>query len=234
MEIKETPENVKDRVKASYDAMAVQYNTWTQSHSPLRLKYMDKLFKLQPSLLDSAGKPRVLELGCGAGLPVLLTLLEKNDGMSVVGNDISTSQIELARKNLAGYEDRVELQEGDMTKLEYAPGSISAAIALYSIVHLPLDEQRLMMRNLYGWLEDGGHLLVNFGKSTSEGSVQERWLDAEKGWMYWSGLGPERTARMLEDSGFVIGEQTLEEGEDESFVWFLARKETAKSQRENV
>jgi hypothetical protein len=66
------PADFKDRIKASYDAMAVEYNEWTAAHTHLRLKYLDELLERVPRLTNTdATKPAtVLELGCGAGPPL--------------------------------------------------------------------------------------------------------------------------------------------------------------------
>ena len=52
--------------------------------------------------------------------------------MSVTGNDLSTAQLDLARKNLAGYEDRLTLVEGDMLGLAFPAGTFDAVTGFYS------------------------------------------------------------------------------------------------------
>ena len=44
----ETPNELKERVRASYNAMAPKYNDWTERHHKLRLKYLDDLLEICP------------------------------------------------------------------------------------------------------------------------------------------------------------------------------------------
>jgi ubiquinone/menaquinone biosynthesis C-methylase UbiE len=50
----------------------------------------------------------------------------------VTGNDLSTAQLDLARKNLAGYEDRLTLVEGDMLGLGFEGETFDAVTGFYS------------------------------------------------------------------------------------------------------
>lgn len=221
--LSEGSENMKDRLKASYDAMAPQYNEWTQKHSNFRLAYLEKLFEAVPTLNQSEKSFSVVELGCGAGIPILDTILSRSPNASVIGNDLSSTQIEIAKKNLAQFGDRANLIEGDMTKLSFPDESQDAVIGLYSIIHLPQAEQIAILRNINKWLKPGGCLLANFSGEASSGVTNEKWLD-EKGWMFWSGLGPEQTVAELREAGFEVLHQAVEGDEEERLLWLLARK----------
>jgi ubiquinone/menaquinone biosynthesis C-methylase UbiE len=50
----------------------------------------------------------------------------------VTGNDLSTAQLDLARRNLAGYEDRLTLVEGDMLGLAFPSETFDAVTGFYS------------------------------------------------------------------------------------------------------
>ena len=226
MKPQEAPPDVKARLKASYDAMAPAYNAWTVSHTPLRLTYLDKLCSYVPKLTAPDQQPAILELGCGAGVPVLSTMLSRNPSLTATANDMSTTQVDLARGNLAAHADRVRFAPGDMTTAVddlLAPGSLSAVVALYSIIHLEQEEQRKMVARVAGWLEDGGCLLANFAVEETKGVVMEEWID-EKGWMFWSGLGVEGSVKMVEDAGLKVEVQVVEKGDDETFLWIIAKK----------
>jgi SAM-dependent methyltransferase len=80
----------KKLVAAGYDRIAEQYLQWSAGRC-IRDRYLARLMDLIP-----AGG-HVLDLGCGAGIPVARELSRKAD---VVGLDISTRQIELARLNV--------------------------------------------------------------------------------------------------------------------------------------
>ncbi|KAF5603270.1 methyltransferase [Fusarium pseudocircinatum] len=225
----EPPADMKDRLRASYNAIAPAYNTWTARHNELRIKYLDKLLNSCPELVSTGdtAKKQVLELGCGSGSPFISTLLARAPSVHVHANDLSDVQLDLARQNLAAYQDRVEFQHGDMMKLDFEPGSLTAVVALYSIIHLPKEEQREMIRQIGRWLAPGGIFLSTFGTDEASVTIDEKWLD-DKGWMFWSGLGKEGVIKALtQEAGLEVQLAVLEEDADDRFIWILSRKGSA-------
>jgi SAM-dependent methyltransferase len=222
----EVPADIKDRLRISYNAMAPKYNAWTERHHSLRQTYLDKLLDYCPKLSSSDGslKTHVLELGCGSGSPFLTTLLSRSSSVHVHANDLSDVQLETARKNLATYEGRVEFCPGDMMKLDFAPGSLTAVVALYSIIHLPQEEQKEMMKRIASWLVPGGALLSTFVVNEASVLVEEKWMD-ENGWMFWSGLGRDEVIKALtHEAGLSIEHAVVEGDAEESFLWIIAKK----------
>ncbi|KAF3049540.1 hypothetical protein E8E11_000975 [Didymella keratinophila] len=194
---------------------------------PVRINYLDILLLHLKSYSGSIVK--ILELGCGAGVPATKHLLDvKEPVIHVTGNDLSTSQLDLARKNLSGYEDRLALVEGDMLALSFPDCSFDAVTGFYSIIHLPREEQSQLVRKIAAWLRPGGLLLANFAVDESRATIMERWLNEEKGWMYWSSWGEAGSVKMLEDAGLEIlfRETKLITG-DANFVWLLAKQKNA-------
>ena len=220
----EVPTNLKERLKASYDIMAPEYNAWTTKHSPLRLEYLQRLFRtLSPSTDNSASPHHIVELGCGCGTPTLDHILRQGEKIIATGNDLSSTQLALARDNLAAHASRLNLIESDMTKLDFEPTSLTAIVAMYSLIHLPRDEQRLMVDKMARWLKPGGVLLANFAPDPIDVAVFENWLH-EKGWMFWSSLGEQGTLEALKEAGFVIESKAVEGDKEENFLWVLARR----------
>ncbi|KAI1467550.1 S-adenosyl-L-methionine-dependent methyltransferase [Daldinia caldariorum] len=242
------PKDVKERIKASYDAIAQKYNRWTQLHTPLRLEYVEKLFELLsttptpgpgPSPVP-ASQPHFLELGCGAGLPITQKLLLSSPypEARVTANDISGTQIELARSNLllgvtegggdadadAGTSERLTLVEGDMTELVFPAASFDAVLALYSLIHLPRAEQTDMLGKIARWLKPGGYLVANFAERGEEAIVKEKWL-GENDWMFWSGWGKDETLKIIAESGLeAVVSDVRTDVVDASFLWVIARR----------
>ncbi|KAK6223193.1 methyltransferase [Colletotrichum tabaci] len=219
------PENVKARLKESYDIIAPAYNDWTAQHSSLRIEYLEKLMeKLLAAKPLSGQMSLVLELGCGCGLPATERLLLAPD-VFVTANDLSSTQIALARENLARHgTDRVAFVEGDMMGLDFADASFDAIVAMYSIIHLPRDEQSDMIRRIAKWLKPGGLLLANFASENMPGLVMDKWLH-DKGWMYWSGWGADETLSKVKDAGLeVILNDVVQDEVDATFLWILAKK----------
>ncbi|KAI0529916.1 S-adenosyl-L-methionine-dependent methyltransferase [Xylaria digitata] len=224
----DVPENMKERLKASYDAMAPIYNEWTIPHSKQRMAYLDKaLGYLNQQKLPET--PTFLELGCGCGLPVTKALLA-HDGAKVIANDLSDAQISLAKENLiSGPEDetahRLELVQGDMTTLAYPNGSLDLVVAFYSIIHLPRTEQEALLERITQWLKPGGYLVANFSTEEMESGVLEKWLD-DRGWMFWSGWGQEKTLEKMKKAGMeVLVADVAEDVLDRSsFLWVIAKR----------
>ena len=219
---------MKVRLKDAYDAIANKYNAvFTKPDDPVRIKYIDILL---PHLKSAAGgTAKILELGCGAGVPATKHLLDvKEPVIHVTGNDLSISQLDLARKNLSRYEDRLALVEGDMLTLSFPDRSFDAVTGFYSIIHLPREEQSQLVHKIAAWLKPGGLLLANFAVDESKAIIMEKWLDEEKGWMYWSSWGEAGSVKMLEDAGLeVLFRETKQITGDANFVWLLAKQKNA-------
>ncbi|KAF2003760.1 methyltransferase domain-containing protein [Amniculicola lignicola CBS 123094] len=224
------PPDLKARLKDSYDAIAPQYNkTFTPISDPLRLKYLSTLLaELKPSTNPTSSPQKVLELGCGAGLPITKALLDHpSPTLHLTSNDLSSTQITLARENLAAYEEaaRLDLVQGDMLALSFPPSTFTAVLAFYSIIHLPRSEQPLLLSKIHDWLEPGGLFLANFSAEDMEEGVVDEWLGLEKGWMFWSGWGVEGSVGMVEKAGFeILVREVSRDVVDADFVWVLARK----------
>lgn len=155
-------------------------------------------------------------------------MLLSRPGIHVIANDISAAQIQAARKNLLEVSedavDRVTFQEGDMMQLSFPDGSLDAVVGLYTVIHLPREEQSELLGRVAGWLKPGGHILINFTTTDDEGRVNPSWL-VEKGWMFWSGWGPERTSELVKENGFdVLSAELRGDIGDATFYWVIARK----------
>ncbi|KAF2664149.1 methyltransferase domain-containing protein [Microthyrium microscopicum] len=217
----ETPVDVKSRLKDSYDIIANDYNSWTNKHhDTIRLKFLDSLL----SKLNTKEPTAVLELGCGGGKPVTTTLLT-HPKMTVTANDMSSTQISIAKSNIdPGTADRVTFVEGDMMALSFPDGSLDAVLGFYSIIHLPREEQPKLLENIIKWLKPGGYLLANFSAVDMPAASIPNWLH-EKGWMFWSGWGEAGTLQKLKDAKFEIVEQEVQKDTADSgvFLWVIAR-----------
>ena len=83
------------------------------------LKYTRKAFKLLPKL----DKPRILDIGCGSGLPTLeLARLSKGE---VVGIDIDQSLLDELNRKIEGgaLSKRVKARKSSMFELDFPDGS---------------------------------------------------------------------------------------------------------------
>jgi ubiquinone/menaquinone biosynthesis C-methylase UbiE len=201
-------------VEQGYDAIADRY---------LELSATDDLRMQQVSQLVERLPPgaQVLELGCGAGVPVAEALAER---YFLTGVDISRAQLERARVNVSG----ARFIQADMSEIGFASGTFDAVVALYSIIHVPRDEQARLLTRMREWIKPGGYLLINTGTVDDPGTVEEDWLGAP---MFFSSFDPATNKRLIDEAGFdLLDAQVIlqqEEGTPVSFLWVLARARPA-------
>jgi SAM-dependent methyltransferase len=223
------PHPSKKIIEESYDKIAPTYLKWTSSFSSPRLTYLRKLLPLLPPSTSCS----ILELGCGAGVPCTQILAQHS--LSLVAVDISSAQLELARENVKvgeGGKETVEFMKSDMHALSFPDEKFDAVVGFYSIIHLPRDEQVLLMAKIGKWLKPGGYFLANFAATGSEGSWQENWLVEGSG-MFWSSWDEGQSLEMVREAGLEVleGNVVSEEevgGREVGFLWVLGRNEEAK------
>ncbi|WP_053700107.1 class I SAM-dependent DNA methyltransferase [Streptomyces sp. NRRL F-5755] len=101
---------------------------------------------------------RVLDLGCGTGLPTARQLADA--GHAVVGVDLSPSMVALARENVPAGEfhrlDIADLRHGELG----GAGSFDGATAFFSLLMLPRAEIPYTLRMLHSLLRPGGLLVL--------------------------------------------------------------------------
>ncbi|KAK5053750.1 hypothetical protein LTR84_001711 [Exophiala bonariae] len=213
----EENENLKSLVKQSYDEIAQHYLDWSAEHESPRASQIQNLLA---KITNPADAP-VLELGCGAGIPGTDLLSRKF--RSVVANDISDAQIDLAKKNISP--KNVQFIAGDMMKLTFEPSHFDAVVAFYSVIHLPKEEQLEIFKQICSWLKPGGFLLCNLGTTENPGGTKP-WLGGAQ--MYWSGFDADQYQTLLTERGFsLINTEIISDNEDGRmvpFLWILAQK----------
>ena len=160
---------------------------------------------------------RVLELGCGAGVPDTENLAVR---FRVTGVDISGEQIARARASVPA----ADFIQADFTALELEPGQFDAVAAFYSFNHVPRDLLVGLIARIHSWLVPGGLLLASFGTSDTESWTGD-WLGTT---MFFSSFPPGTTRRLLANAGFELELDELvpmHEPEGEvAFHWVLARR----------
>jgi len=205
-------------VESGYDLMAEQYLATKNREDPLALTALEDLASLLPR--DAA----VLDLGCGAGVPVTRWLSDK--GFAVTGVDVSARQLDLARD----YVPEATFIKADMTEVTFAPGSLDAVVAFHSIIHVPRTEHPALLGRIHRWLKPEGIFLATMTLTDDEGRDDD-W----EGWgapMVWSHYDGDTNVAMLREAGFGIRYAEPRTGggtgdESETWLWVLARKGAA-------
>ncbi|KAK2599505.1 hypothetical protein N8I77_011256 [Diaporthe amygdali] len=217
------PENLKSRLRDSYDAIAEAYTHWSTRGAAIRLSYLDKLLGLlSPSHRD------ILEVGCGAGIPTTEKLLAHSPRFRITANDLSSSQIELGKRRLdeacRADADRVAWVQGDMMSLDLPDAAFDVVLGFYCIQHLPRGEQAAMIRRVAAWLRPGGYMLINFPAKDDENVVMTGWM-GEKGWVYHSGWEADRYRQLLGEAGLqLVLDEVRQDNVKADFLWVVAKK----------
>jgi SAM-dependent methyltransferase len=181
--------NGKRIVQDGYDVLAETY---------LRVRRNDSedvllLEELSSRLPNGA---RILDAGCGAGIPVSSILSQR---FQIVGVDISVRQVELSRENVPA----AEFIQADLVTLDLPDASFDAIVSYYAIIHVPREEHSALLANFHRMLAPGGLLLVSMGASDNPDGTEENWLDGGAS-MYWSHYGHDDNLRLFTDAGFEI------------------------------
>ena len=143
-----------------------------------------------------AAGSRILDLGCGCGIPASRELARCHQ---VTGVDLSPVQIARARRLVPG----ARFLCADMAEVEFEPRSFDAAIALFSLINLPLPEQSVVIRRVSDWLVPGGRLVAIVGKLAST-RIEPNYRNVPGAAMYWSHADVQTYRDWFEQAGFVI------------------------------
>lgn len=203
----------KQVVREGYDRLGAHYAEWAQTvRTSERARYTSLLLDQFP-----AGA-RVLELGCGPGVPTTQELAKR---FQVIAVDFSASQLDLARQAAPN----AQFIQADMTRLEFCPASVDAVAAFYSFVHVPRDDQLQLVGKIASWLRPRGLFVAAMGTHSVKRDFDEDWLGVR---MFWSGFNSETNQRIVQQAGMRIlsaREETAEEfGVPVTFLWVVAQK----------
>jgi SAM-dependent methyltransferase len=208
----------QELVRAGYNLIAEDYLAWIQQRPTAHH------VKLQQILEHLDASSKVLELGCGAGLPVTKILTQRV--AEVVANDYSEEQIALAKANAP----LAKFIHGDMTQLKFPSATFTAVVAFYSFFHVPRELHEALIKNIHSWLRKDGILLFTYSSHTEEG-IYPLFLGAK---MFFSSFGTDQIMDIVKSCGFTILEQEVraqgnvddpaDPDNDTSFLWVLAKK----------
>ena len=203
------PRDPKLVVAHGYDVVAGTYLA-RHGQSVVRDRWLREMIARLP---DAA---RVLDLGCGAGVPVAHRLAGR--GFDVVGVDGSVEQIKRAGQNVPD----AEFVHGDMTAVSFLPRSFDGVAAFYSITHVPREEHAKLLRRIAHWLKPDGLFIASLGSGECANWVGE-WLGTE---MFFSHYDASTNERLVREAGFNIelAELVDQDNDDGRFLWVIARR----------
>ncbi|MBN2168451.1 MAG: methyltransferase domain-containing protein [Actinobacteria bacterium] len=128
-------------IGGQYDRMAQEYNDNRHMFDNTgQLEMLDELVEKGNKVLDA---------GCGSGIPVAKYFIEK--GLNVVGFDLSKEMIALAERNVPGG----RFFQADVLAIDLPPADYDLVVSFYCIFHIEKNRQEDVFRKIFMTLKPG-------------------------------------------------------------------------------
>ncbi|MEP7136050.1 MAG: class I SAM-dependent methyltransferase [Chloroflexota bacterium] len=197
----------KETVKAGYNQIADRYLAERTVDS-------DDVRLLGDFIELLAPHAKVLDAGCGAGIPISKLLAEQFD---VIGVDFSEAQVKLAKQNVPN----AQFSCRDMTQLHFPENFFDGICSYYAIIHIPREEHQALLANFHWMLKTGGVALLCLGAENLIDDIEEDYLGTR---MYWSHYDSTAYLKMLKGNGFsIIWSKYIKDG-SAGHLFVLAQK----------
>ena len=155
----------RDLVRRGYDRISLAYRG---DDGQAASTSAEDLSRYAGWVADLAGllRPgaRVVDLGCGAGVPATRELADH--GLQVIGVDFSAVQLRRARRLVPA----ARLIQADMSAFQLRPASTDAVVSFYALIHVPVADQRALFPRIRDWLRPGGYFLATVGATRWTGT----------------------------------------------------------------
>lgn len=145
--MKSNKEIYKDKSKQTFSNQAPIYESTYYG------KHAKKLYNSVIEKLNDFSCRKVLDVGCGTG--TVLSMLSRNESISLSGVDLSDEMLNIAKQKL---NDKVELKIGDSEQLPWVNSIFDAIICTDSFHHYPEPEKVLC--EMARVLKSKGHLII--------------------------------------------------------------------------
>jgi ubiquinone/menaquinone biosynthesis C-methylase UbiE len=178
----------RDVVRRGYDAIAERYLATRSSGGDVAL--------LSQLVARLSSGDAVLDAGCGAGVPVMRELAGAE--MRVVGIDLSSTQLELARSRVPA----ADLAHADLISLPFRDRSFDALVSFYAVIHVPRAYHRAVFAEFRRVLRPGGIALLCLGaRDLPEDDDADSWLGTH---MFWSHFDARTNLELLRAESFEV------------------------------
>ena len=181
----------RELVRTAYNRCAMDYARQRRTTAEAELYLVTE--RLAPN-------SKILDVGCGAGIPVARHLARM---FSLTGIDISSNMIALAKENVP----TAKFAIADAMETEFPACSFDAIVSFYAIFHIPRQEHLNLFRRFAHWLRPGGLLLFTVARKDDGPGYTED--DFCGGTMYWSNFGPSTYKKFLTETGFQIEQEGI-------------------------
>ncbi len=185
----------KSQVRDTYNRIARAYLESRRRDSADIALLDDLLGRLPP-------RARVLDAGCGAGVPIAERLAAR---VHVVGVDFAQVQLGLARRHVP----TALWVCADLTALPFADGSFDAVCSHYTIIHIPREQHAGVLSDVARVLRSGGLALLCLGAADLPA-----WTEQYHGApMYWSHYDASMSLALVEAAGLgVVWHRSVADG----------------------
>ena len=173
-------------VRDSYNRIAAAYLSSRRRDSTDVMLLDDLLVRLPP-------RARVLDAGCGAGVPIAQQLATR---ASVIGVDFAGVQLGLARHHVP----TGVWVCADLVALPFADASFDAVCSYYAVIHIPREQHAGVLDSFARVLRSGGLALLCLGAADLP-AWTEQYHDAP---MYWSHYDAATSLSLVEAAGLAL------------------------------
>ena len=176
----------KAQVRESYNRIAEAYLSSRCRDSP-------DVALLDDFVVRLTARARVLDAGCGAGVPIAQQLAAR---ANVVGVDLAEVQLGLARRHVP-----TGLWVcADLAALPFAAASFDAICSYYAVIHIPREEHAGVLKGFARVLRPSGLALLCLGAADLP-TWTEQYHDVP---MYWSHYDAATSLSLVEAAGFEL------------------------------
>lgn len=185
--MKKNSKNLNKMVIKTYDIIAEDYRK-EFGNDMSDQEYIDKFLK-------EVKTGSILDVGCGVGN---LTKYIKDNGFEVLGIDLSSSMIKIAKERFPDIEFKIM----DMAKIKLPKNSFDGLFVAYSLFHLPPNKIEKTIKGFVELLKPQGKIMIILQEGQGEVIIDEPFKPSEK--MYINYFTKESILKLLENFNFKI------------------------------
>jgi cyclopropane fatty-acyl-phospholipid synthase-like methyltransferase len=200
-----------DIIARGYDRVADEYAALESAEAP-----WPRLKRVRAFAADLPRGSRILDIGCGNGLPATRELALSHE---VTGVDISEQQIARARSNVP----TATFIVGDVREVDLPVAVFDAIVALYLIDNIARDDYPALFRRFAELLRPNGRLLLS-AEPGEDPWQQYTWLGVP---MFINTVPTQQLVRLLQEAGLSVVstefESQLEGARRIEYAWIIAQ-----------
>jgi cyclopropane fatty-acyl-phospholipid synthase-like methyltransferase len=199
-------------IAQGYDQVADEYAALESADAP-----WPRLKRVRAFAAHLPQGSRILDVGCGNGLPATRELALSHE---VTGVDISEEQIARARSNVP----TATFIRGDVRAVDLPVGAFDAIVALYLIDNIPREDYPALFRRLGELLRPNGRLLLS-AEPGEDPWQPYTWLGVP---MFINTVPTAELVQLLQEAGLSVISTELEtqlEGDRQiEYAWIIGER----------